>query len=246
MSDEGINLPSTHDVDDPGDKVPTKPERPPATGVDGVDIVDEDGRSLMGRLAYLSADIAGGAAEGAVRIVSATAGASLRIGRAMLRPERLEMMAETGRYIRDVRELAGLTLMELSEAIDMEDKSFLEAVEAGTATLSFELSLRIAALVARHDPVPFVMHLTRTYNPSIWGILHDWGVGRVSLQFEREREFINILRRHDSARKLSDEGYQRVLDYTQAAFEQALFYAVVNEGIEDRIIGPDTENSDEK
>lgn len=113
------------------------------------------------------------------------------------------------------------------------------------------MSLRIAALVARHDPVPFVMHLTRTYNPSIWGILHDWGVGRVSLQFEREREFINILRRHDSARKLSDEGYQKVLDYTQAAFEQALFYAVVNESIdnediEDRIIDPDTEDLDEK
>ncbi len=207
-------------------------------------ITESDGRSLVGRLAYLSVDIAGGAAGAGARIVSATAGASLRIGRAMLRPERLEMMAETGHYIRDVRELAGLTLMELSEAIDLEDKSFLEAVEEGTATLSFELSLRIAALVARHDPVPFVMRVTRTYNPSIWRILHDWGIGRVSLQFEREREFINILRRHDTARRLSDEGFQKVFDYTKAAFEQALHYALIHEGIEDRLIDPDREDSD--
>ena len=233
MSGETINVLTDHDVNDPAEKV-TKglASEAAATGVDA-DIVGVDGRSLIGRLTNLSVDMAGGAAGGAARIVTATASASLRVGRAMLRPERLEMMAETGRYIRDVRELTGLTLMELSEAIDLEDKSFLEAVEEGTATLSFELILRLAALVARHDPVPFVMRLTRTYNPSIWRLLHDWGVGRVSLQFEREREFINILRRHDSARKLSDEGFQKVLDYTQAAFELALHYAVLNEDIEE-------------
>ncbi len=188
------------------------------------------------RLITVPFDIAGGMALGAARIVSSAAGASMRVGRAMLRPERLEMMAETGNYLRDVREVAGLTLMELSEALDLEDKTLLEAVENGTATLSFELILRLAALVARHDPLPFVMRMTRTYNPAIWRILNDWGVGRVTLQFERERQFVNLLRRHDGARRLSDEGFNKVLDVTRAAFEMALFYALAEEGIQDRVI----------
>ena len=190
---------------------------------------------LTVRLITVPFDIAGGMALGAARIVSAAAGASMRVGRTMLRPERLELMSESGKYLRDVREVAGLTLMELSEALDLEDKSLLEAVENGTATLSFELILRMAALVARHDPLPFVMRMTRTYNPGIWQILDDWGVGRVTLQFEREREFLNILRPHDGARQLSDEGFAKVLDVTKSAFELALFYALAEEGIQDRI-----------
>ena len=205
----------------------------------------EDGRSLVGRLTHAPIDLAGGMTSGAARLVSATAGASMRVGRAMLRADRLDMMKETGLYLRDVRELTGLTLMELSESLDLKDKSLLEAVENGTATLSFELILRIAALVARHDPVPFVMRMTRTYNPTIWRILHDWGVGRISLQVEREREFTNMLRRHDAARKLSDAGFNKVLDYTRAAFELALHYAVLEEGIVDQIIDPDAEENDD-
>lgn len=200
---------------------------------------------LTVRLISVPFDIAGGMALGAARIVSAAAGASMRVGRTMLRPERLELMRETGSYLHDVREVAGLTLMELSEALDLEDKSLLEAVEDGTATLSFELILRMAALVSRHDPVPFVMRMTRTYNPGIWQILHDWGVGRVTLQFEREREFLNILRPHDGARQLSDEGFAKVLDVTKSAFEMALFYALAEERIQDRI-DPDEAFSSEE
>ena len=196
---------------------------------------EELASDLTIRLISVPFDIAGGMALGAARIVSAAAGASMRVGRSMLRPERLELMAETGSYLRDAREVAGLTLMELSESLDLEDKTLLEAVEDGTATLSFELILRIAALVARHDPVPFVMRMTRTYNPGIWQILHDWGMGRVTLQIEREREFVNILRLHDGARQLSDEGFAKVLDFTKSAFEMALFYALDEEGIQDRI-----------
>jgi transcriptional regulator with XRE-family HTH domain len=188
------------------------------------------------RLITAPFDIAGGMALGAARIVSSAAGVSMRVGRAMLQPERLEMMRETGSYLRDVREFAGLTLMELSEALDLEDKTLLEAVENGTATLSFEAILRIAALVARHDPIPFVMRMTRTYNPAVWRILDDWGVGRVTLQFERERQFVNLLRRHDGARKLSEEGFAKVLDVTRASFEMALFYALAEEGIADCVV----------
>lgn len=211
----------------PGEAQP-KPAAPPAPA---------PAKELPSRtLRDVSFDLASDMASGAARFVSTAAGASFRIGLAMLRPERLELMAETGTYLREMRELGGLTLMELSEALDFEDKTFLEAVENGTATLSFELILRVAALIARHDPVPFVMRMTRTYNPTVWRILHDWGVGRVTLQLEREREFINLLRRHDGARQLSDEGFAKVLAVTEASFEMALFYALKEEGIEDKLV----------
>ena len=213
------------------------PEKEQKAGAE--EVPPEDEHSFVWRLTTMPVNVAGGMASGAARIVSATAGASMRVGRAMLRPERLEMMRETGAYLRDAREVAGLTLMELSEALDLEDKSLLEAVENGTATVSFEFILRIAALVARHDPVPFVMRMTRTYNPTVWRILHDWGVGRMTLQFEREREFINIMRKHDAVRQLSDQGFHKVLEFTRAAFEMALFYAVAEEGISDRVVDVD-------
>ena len=96
--------------------------------------------------------------------------------------------------------------------------------ELGTSTLSFELILRLAALVARNDPIPFIMRTTRNYNPEVWQILNDWGIGRIPLQFEREREFINIFRRHDDARNLSDEGFRRVLEFTRQSFEMSLHF----------------------
>ena len=198
----------------------------------------DESRSLVSGLLHLSGDIAGGMASGAARLVTRTAGTTMRVGRAMLKPERLEMMRDTGLYLRDVREVAGLTLMEISEALDMEDKSLLEAVEAGTATLSFEFILRLAALVARHDPVPFVMRMTRTYNPSIWKILNDWGISRIPLQYERERQFINVLRRHDAARKLSDKGFEEVLTFTRTAFDMAFHFVAEKEGLKDSVREP--------
>lgn len=198
-----------------------------------------DGRSFVERLSHLSIDIAGGMASGAVKIAAKTGEASWKLGKSLLSPERLQMMQETGLYLRDLREVTGLTLTELSEAMDLEDKSLLEAVEQGTATLSFELILRMAALLARHDPLPFVMRMTRTYNPTIWRILNDWGVGSVTLHVERERQFINLYRRHDAARKLSDEGFAHVLNFTKSAFDMALHYTIQQEGLEDKILDVD-------
>jgi transcriptional regulator with XRE-family HTH domain len=148
-------------------------------------------------------------------------------------PEATEMRVQGGAYLREMRELAGLTIDELAEAIELTDHSILEAVEAGTATLSFELILRLSAVLARHDPIPFIARFTRTYSPEVWRVLEGWGVGRLPLHFEREREFINIYRRHDAARKLSDEGFARVLDFTRAAFEMSLHFTAEAEHVED-------------
>ena len=134
------------------------------------------------------------------------------------------MMLVAGNSMRDIREVAGLTLSEMSEALNLKDKSVLEAIENGTTTLSFELILRLAALIARNDPIPFILRTTRNYNPEVWRVLDTWGVSRLPLQFEREREFINIFRRHDDARTLSDEGFQKVLEFTRQSFEMSLHF----------------------
>ena len=139
-------------------------------------------------------------------------------------------MEDTGRYLKDLREVAGLTRKELSEAINLADESLLTAVENGTATLSFELILRLAALLARHDPVPFTLKFLRTYNPELWGVLENWGVDRIPIHYERERKFVNIYRSHDAARNLSEEGFEKVLSYTNAAFEMALHFVFEKEG----------------
>jgi transcriptional regulator with XRE-family HTH domain len=158
------------------------------------------------------------AAVGALRRVVDAGGASL----AAVVPGAARMRRETGGYVRELRELAGLTRAELAQALEMRDVSLLEAVETGTATLSFELILRLAAILARHDPVPFVSKLARTYNPMLWDLLRDWGVGRLPLQLEREREFVNVLRSRDDARALSDADFAVVLRFVDAAFEMAL------------------------
>jgi transcriptional regulator with XRE-family HTH domain len=140
-------------------------------------------------------------------------------------PQAREMRREAGAYLRELREVAGLTRNESAAAVELGDRSLLEAVEAGTATLSFELTLRLAAVLARHDPVPSVSRLVRSYNPVLWQLLEDWGVGRLPLQLEREREFVNILRGHDAVLGLSDRDFAQVLDFTRAAFETALHFA---------------------
>lgn len=147
---------------------------------------------------------------------------ALRGGRALLRPESFDRAAEAGRSLRDAREVAGLTVKELSEALELQDEGLLDAVEKGTATLSFELILRLASLLARHDPIPFVMKYLRTYDPAVWQFLHDWGLGRLPLAYERERRFVNIYRSRDAARQLDEEAFDHLLKFTDNSFALAL------------------------
>ncbi len=174
--------------------------------------------SLAERLTGLAEHMA----AGALRQIVERGGAEI----AAWLPAAPEMRREAGQYLKELRELAGLTRDELAEAAELRDHSMVAAVEAGTATLSFELILRMAAILARHDPVPFISKLTRTYNPVVWDLLEDWGVGRLPLQYERERHFVNILRGHDEARALEDEDFEQVLHFTRAAFETALHFAL--------------------
>jgi len=185
----------------------------------------EDDDTLIDRLSGLTSS--------AFKFAKKTTKTSLKVGKVLIQSQdQLKLMLAAGQSLKDLREVAGLTVSEMNDALNLKDKTLLEAVENGTSTLSFELILRISALLARNDPIPFIIKYTRTYNPEIWKILNDWGLGRLPLQYERERQFINIFRSHDEARKLSDDGYKKVLEFTQKAFDMSLHFIAEQENVE--------------
>jgi len=166
----------------------------------------------------------------AFKFAKRTTDTSYKVGKALIQSQdQLKLMVAAGQSLKDLREVAGLTINELNDALQLKDQSLLEAVENGTATLSFELILRLSALLARNDPIPFILKYSRAYAPETWKILHDWGAGRLPLQYQREREFINILRSKDQARQLSDEGYSKVLEFTREAFNMSLHFIAEQE-----------------
>lgn len=158
--------------------------------------------------------------------VASTAAMSFNVAKALLptKPGQRSALSRAGALVRSMRETAGLSLKELGKAIDLKDPSLLEAVEGGTAALPFEIILRLAAVLARNDPIPFVMKLTRTNNPALWKVLEDLGIGRLVLQSNREREFAHIYSVDDSARRLSDEEFAAVLEFTRSAFNTAMAF----------------------
>ena len=174
--------------------------------------------TLFDSLSGLTTDLT----SSALRLASLTRDSAARaIART---PEQLRMMASAGESLRDMREVAGMTVLEVTDALNLRDKSVWEAIEEGREVMSFELILRLASLVARNDPLPFVLKFTRTYHPRLWDILHELKIDQLPLQFERERNFINIYRRHDIARTLSDADFERVLHFTQQAFDLAMHF----------------------
>jgi len=165
-----------------------------------------------------------------------TTDTSYKVGKALMQSQdQLKLMLSAGQSLKDLREVAGLTINELNDALQLKDQSFLEAVENGTATLSFELILRLSALLARNDPIPFILKYSRAYSPETWKLLHDWGAGRLPLQYQREREFINIFRSKDQARLLSDEGYAKVLEFTREAFNMSLHFVAEQENVVEQL-----------
>jgi transcriptional regulator with XRE-family HTH domain len=123
-----------------------------------------------------------------------------------------------------MREAAGLSLRQVGEAINLDDPTLLDLVENGKVALPFEIILRLASVLGRNDPISFVMRFTRSYNPGVWHTLESLGIGRFAVQAGREREFANIYRSSDAARRLSDEDFGAVLAFTKAAFETALAF----------------------
>lgn len=132
--------------------------------------------------------------------------------------------ARTGAALKRLRQAAGLTVTEVGAAINLRDPSLIEAWENGRIAVPFEIVLRLAAVLGRNDPIGFVMKFTRASNPDVWRALEDLGVGKLLIQSAREREFANIYRADDEARKLSDAEFAEVLTFTRAAFEMAMAF----------------------
>jgi len=131
-------------------------------------------------------------------------------------------LVKAGTFLRDMREAAGIPLDDLGQAISLKDSALLELAENGKMALPFEVILRLAAVLARNDPVPFVMNLTKAHSPAMWQILESFGVGRLVEHAGREHEFISIYRARDEARKLTDEEFARVRKFVETAFDMAL------------------------
>lgn len=139
-------------------------------------------------------------------------------------PGRRAAVEKAAALLRDLRQAAGLSLEDLGQALDLDDPSFMGLVESGKVSLPFDLVLRLASVLARNDPVGFVMKMTRTYNPKIWQTLDALGVGKLLVQAGREREFANIYRRHDAARHLTDKDFAAAVAFVDAAFQAALAF----------------------
>lgn len=139
-------------------------------------------------------------------------------------PERRAAVQKAGKLLRRIREAAGLSVSEVGQAIDLSDPALLELVEGGKAALPFEITLRLAAILGRNDPVSFIMHFTRAYNPDVWKTLEKLGIGRLAVQVSRERELANVYRGSDNARRLSDEDFASVLAFTKRAFDLAVAF----------------------
>ena len=182
---------------------------------------DKDSESFLNSLRKLTEQVAGGTFDFARNTATLTA----MFGESWLRnallnklePERLEAMAEAGRFLRDARETAGMSLKDLSESLGLSDRAMLEDIESGETIMPLELMLRSAALLARHDPIPFLIKFMRTYNPALEKALEQWGVLALPKQYERERRFVNLMRQHDALRRLSDDEYDRFIHYMESS-----------------------------
>jgi len=183
-------------------------------------------KTLLDTLGRLTGQVAGGTAE----LARSTAAMTSMFGenwlsRAVLNqlePERLDAMAEAGRLLRDARETAGLSMQDLSDSLGFSDKSVLERIEKGESVMPLEPMLRAASLLARHDPIPFVIKFMRTYNPALERRLEKWGFMALPKQYERERRFVNVYRQHDELRSLADDEFDRFVRYVGGAVDFVL------------------------
>jgi transcriptional regulator with XRE-family HTH domain len=182
---------------------------------------EERERSLLEQLTRLTGQVAGQTLD----VARSTAAMTLMFGENWLQstlfkslePERLDAMADAGRFLRDARETAGMSLRELADALGVKDDNLLEDIESGERIMPLELVFRSASLFARHDPIPFLVKFLRTYNPALGEALEQWGIMALPVQFERERRWINLYRKHDSLRGLSDAEYDRLISYVDSA-----------------------------
>lgn len=137
-------------------------------------------------------------------------------------PEYMEQAGKAGRYLKDLREVAGLTVEDLGKAIEYENLDLLKAIEEGRSPITLDILFRLASFYSRNDPITFMMDFSKAYAPWLWQMLRFTGLEKLLITLERELKFINIYRAKDSARYLNNRDYERVLSFTQQAFDSAV------------------------
>lgn len=137
-------------------------------------------------------------------------------------PEYMEQAGKAGRYLKDLREVAGLTLEDLGKAIEYENLDLLKAIEEGRSPITLDILFRLASFYSRNDPITFMMDFSKAYAPWLWQMLRFTGLEKLLITLERELKFINIYRAKDNARHLNNRDYERVLAFTQQAFDSAV------------------------
>lgn len=157
-------------------------------------------------------------------LTSAGAGARMAglVAPVIASPAAAASLKRAGALLHDVRETAGLSVSDLGAAIDLKDATLLEHFEAGKVALPFDVILRIAGVLGRNDPVPFVMRLLRESNPRLAKTLEDMGIGKLVAHVGREREFVNLYRGRDELRGLSDEEFAAMLQIVDGALKLVL------------------------
>lgn len=209
---------------------------------------DDRDLSLLEQLTRLTGQVAGQTLD----VARNTANMTAMFGESWLKsavmktfePERLEAMAEAGHFLRDARETAGLSLRELTDALGVKDDNLLEDIESGDRVMPLELVFRSASLIARHDPIPYLIQFMRTYNPSLGATLEQWGIMALPLQYERERRWINLYRQHDVLRGLSDDEYERLINYVDSATNLVLDVMQKEKAANVGAASPDTDGDD--
>jgi transcriptional regulator with XRE-family HTH domain len=166
-----------------------------------------------------------GWADTLLSVAGSAADMGMTLAQARIKDPGRKAAANAGSQLREWREAAGMTARELADAAGMGDSKLIEQAEGGVATLPFDVVLRLAGVLGRHDPVPVAMALTRQYNPQLWKSLEAIGVGRLAVQGTRERELANIYRGNDPARKLDDQRFAQVLAFTKQAFDMAVEFS---------------------
>lgn len=184
--------------------------------------------NLFGQVSSLTLNLSRSAVG---TLASRVGGMTLRIGSTLIldQAQRRAMSAEqrawmqrAGAAIHDARITAGLSLDGLAAALDLEDKTLLQAMEQGSATVSFEMILRLTSLLARNDPIPFLISLVRGFNPRLWALLEDWGIGHLPTMIERDRKWLNIYRGNEAVRQLPEAEFNQVPEFCRSSLETAM------------------------
>ena len=144
------------------------------------------------------------------------------LGMLLKTPEFLEQAGKAGRYLKDIREVAGLTLDDLTKAVDLKNPDILKAIEEGRSPITLDILFRLASFYSRNDPFSFMFNFSREYAPWLWQALRITGMEKLLITMERELKFINIYRARESARNLSDENFDKMLGFVRGSFDMAM------------------------